>query len=79
MSEIKALRESTGLTQRAFAELLGIPKRSIENWESEVSKPPEYQFTEHLPTIWRKFLIRLYTGFPCLCKRNLLHCNECIG
>lgn len=42
MSEIKALRESTGLTQRAFAELLGIPKRSIENWESGVSKPPEY-------------------------------------
>lgn len=42
MSEIKALRESTGFTQRAFAELLGIPKRSIENWESGVSKPPEY-------------------------------------
>lgn len=42
MSEIKALRESTGLTQRAFAELLGIPKRSIENWESGVSNPPEY-------------------------------------
>lgn len=42
MSEIKALRESTGLTQRAFAELLGIPKRSIENWESGVSKPPDY-------------------------------------
>lgn len=42
MSEIKVLRESTGLTQRAFAELLGIPKRSIENWESEVSRPPEY-------------------------------------
>lgn len=42
MSEIKALRESTGLTQRAFAEMLGIPKRSIENWESGVSKPPDY-------------------------------------
>lgn len=42
MSEITELRESTGLTQRAFAELLGIPKRSIENWESDVSKPPEY-------------------------------------
>ncbi len=42
MSEIKALRESTGLTQRAFAELLGIPKRSIENLESGVSNPPEY-------------------------------------
>lgn len=42
MSKIKALRESTGLTQRAFAELLGIPKRSIENWEGGVSEPPEY-------------------------------------
>ena len=42
MSEIKVLREATSLTQRAFAELLGIPKRSIENWESGVSKPPEY-------------------------------------
>lgn len=42
MNEIKALREATGLTQRAFADLLGIPKRSIENWESGVSNPPEY-------------------------------------
>lgn len=42
MNEIKALREATGLTQRAFSELLGIPKRSIENWESGVSNPPEY-------------------------------------
>lgn len=29
-------------SRSAFAELLGIPKRSIENWESGVSKPPEY-------------------------------------
>lgn len=42
MSEIKALRESTGLTQRAFSDMLGIPKRSIENWESGVSNPPKY-------------------------------------
>lgn len=42
MNEIKALREATDLTQRAFADLLGIPKRSIENWESGVSNPPKY-------------------------------------
>lgn len=42
MNEIKAMREATGLTQRAFAELLGIPKRSIENWESGVSTPTKY-------------------------------------
>lgn len=42
MNEIKALREACCLTQRAFSELLGIPKRSIENWESGVSNPPKY-------------------------------------
>lgn len=42
MNEIKALREETGLTQRAFSDMLGIPKRSIENWESGVSNPPKY-------------------------------------
>ena len=30
------------ITRRLVSELLGIPKRSIENWESGVSKPPEY-------------------------------------
>ena len=29
------------ITRRMVSELLGIPKRSIENWESGVSKPPE--------------------------------------
>lgn len=42
MSEIKALREATGLTQQKFADLLGIPKRTIENWEGGKSHPPEY-------------------------------------
>ncbi len=42
MSEIKTLRESTGLTQQRFADLLGIPKRTIENWEGGKSRPPEY-------------------------------------
>lgn len=40
--KIKELRKKTGLTQARFAELLNIPKRSIENWEGEKNKPPEY-------------------------------------
>ena len=40
MNEIKALREATGLTQRAFSELLGIPKRSAENGLTVVSTHP---------------------------------------
>ncbi len=38
----KELRRSTGLSQARFAALLGIPKRSIENWESQKSCCPDY-------------------------------------
>ena len=39
---IKEMRQAAGLTQQQFAELLGVPKRSIENWESGSRKLPEY-------------------------------------
>lgn len=39
---IKALRASTGLSQRAFAEKFDIPKRTIENWEGGQTDPPGY-------------------------------------
>ena len=32
---IKALRQLTGMSQRAFAEYLHVPPRTIENWESD--------------------------------------------
>lgn len=38
----KEMRAKTGLTQAQFAQLLGIPKRSIENWECGVSRCPDY-------------------------------------
>lgn len=37
--EIRAL---SGLTQQAFSEKYGIPKRSIENWEGGKRNPPAY-------------------------------------
>lgn len=39
---IKEMRTRTRLTQAQFAQLLGIPKRSIENWERGVSRCPDY-------------------------------------
>ena len=42
MSNIKDARKNAGLTQAAMAELLDIPKRTIENWENGVRKPPKY-------------------------------------
>ena len=38
----KELRQSSGMTQKAFAEYFEIPKRTIENWETETRKCPEY-------------------------------------
>lgn len=39
---IKEMRAETGLTQVKFAEHLGIPRRTIENWESGVNDCPKY-------------------------------------
>lgn len=39
---IKEIRELTGLSQAKFAEKYHIPKRSIENWESETRQCPIY-------------------------------------
>lgn len=40
--EVKELRILSGLSQQAFSEKYGIPKRSIENWEGGKRNPPEY-------------------------------------
>lgn len=42
MAELKLIRASTGLTQKAFAEWLHIPLRTIEDWEAGRRQPPEY-------------------------------------
>lgn len=40
--EIKDARIAADMTQQEMADTLGIPKRTIENWEGGVTKPPEY-------------------------------------
>lgn len=39
---IKEMRAETGLSQVKFAEHLGIPRRTIENWESGTNHCPQY-------------------------------------
>ena len=39
---IKQLRKATGMTQQAFADYFGIPKRTIEEWEANRRKPAKY-------------------------------------
>lgn len=42
MNEIKGIRKSTGLTQRAFAERYHIPLDTLRKWEANLRKPPFY-------------------------------------
>lgn len=42
MNELKAIRKKTGLTQAEFAKRYNIPKRTVENWETEQTVPPRY-------------------------------------
>jgi DNA-binding transcriptional regulator YiaG len=37
---IKEARIKSGLTQKEMSELLGIPKRNIENWEADNKSNP---------------------------------------
>lgn len=39
---IKQLREAAHMTQKAFAEYFGIPKRTLENWEGGQRECPAY-------------------------------------
>ena len=37
--EVKVIREKTGLSQSQFAALIGVSKRTLENWEQERRHP----------------------------------------
>ena len=42
MNKYREARKAAGLTQKEMADLLGIPKRTIGNWETEVNTPAEW-------------------------------------
>ena len=40
--KIRELRESIGLTRKEFSAHVGIPVRTLEDWEAGRRTPPEY-------------------------------------
>ena len=38
----KELRALSGMTQKAFAEYFGIPRRTVEDWDREINKCASY-------------------------------------
>lgn len=59
--EVKAIREKVGLSQNRFAMLIGVSKRTLENWE---------QGRRH-PTGPAKALLRILDADPELAVRAL--------
>ena len=39
---IKEARKRAGLTQKQMSELLGIPRRTIEDWDRCINTPPKW-------------------------------------
>lgn len=39
---MKELRDSVGMTRKEFSEHIGIPIRTLEDWEAARRTPPEY-------------------------------------
>ncbi|MBK8753192.1 MAG: helix-turn-helix domain-containing protein [Candidatus Competibacteraceae bacterium] len=37
--QVRAIREKTGLSQSRFAQLIGVSKRTLENWEQGRRRP----------------------------------------
>ncbi len=42
LKTIKEIRQSTGLSQQKFCDLLHIPKRTLQDWEQGLRQCPEY-------------------------------------
>ena len=55
LASVRELREKLGMTQKIFGDYLGIPKRSIQNWENEVTACPEYVLIFISEKIYRDF------------------------
>lgn len=39
---IKEIRQTTGMNMKEFADYLQIPYRTLQNWENDVRKCPDY-------------------------------------
>ena len=39
---VKEIRQSTGLSQKAFADMFGIPVSTLRNWEQGINSPAPY-------------------------------------
>jgi putative transcriptional regulator len=59
--EVIAIRQQTGLTQSQFAALIGVSKRTLENWEQG----------RRQPTGPAKVLLRIFDADPAHAVRTL--------
>lgn len=51
MNKYREARKAAGLTQKEMADLCGMPKRTVENWEGDKNVPKEW--------VWRLVVEKL--------------------
>lgn len=56
--KIRDMRKAAGMTQQAFSDYFGIPKRNIEDWEAGVAKCKPYLLDLMLYKLKKEGLIR---------------------
>ena len=57
MNELGFIRENIGLTQEKAASLLGISRRSYQQYESDVSKVYTYKYKYFLETLKKQYVV----------------------
>ena len=57
---LRILREKAGFAAEDIAQLTGIPKKTIYNWEAGISQPP----VDALPILAKAYGVRIRTLFP---------------
>ena len=40
--DLRTARKQLGMSQRVFADALGAGRRTVEDWEADISKPPRF-------------------------------------
>lgn len=70
---VKEARQSVGLTQKALSEWLGIPKRTIEDWDSAKSQPKEWVEALLVEKILSNSLVQIDNDLLAKALANILY------
>jgi hypothetical protein len=79
---IRVMRERLGLSQQGLSDTLGVPKRTIEDWEAGRRRPPQWAgrlVVEKMRSIERRKTMKNFDDFCRLCMSGELRQQPGVG